>query len=525
MALRQVAREKGGRRNEKGRFACNRWGKRRTNVVTTMKHIANVARRIVLVAVLIGLAGGCTKSARQPQASFDVPEAFSSTGSEPLRQRWWHAFDDGRLSALIDEALAGSFTLQTAWDRLAQAEAVAERTGAALWPDATLQAGAGRSMRRDDFGTTYTGFYSVGVAAGYEIDLWSRLRSTQKAAWLDAAGGRDAVDTAAITLAASVAGTWYQLAEAKALAQIDREQIQTNSQVLEVVTIQFRKGVAAAADVLRQRQLIESSRTRLILAEEAISLLQYTLAVLIGRPPTLAWSETSVSLPVLPPPPNSGVPSEVLWRRPDVRRAYRRVQAADYRLAAAIAEQYPRVSLSAEVETSSVKVRDLFDDWLANLAGNAVQPLFDADLRKAEVRRQRAVLRESIHIWNQAVLDALQDVETALTQERQQGLLVESLRNQLELARETYERNRERFIKGQVDYIRVLESLTTLQTLERSVVSAEHVLIQRRIDLYRSLAGPFELTAPPEYLEEPDAPRPATAAPHDGRPHSNQVSL
>ena len=451
---------------------------------------------IGLVALLLALAGGCTRPVAEPDMPVTAPERFSTTGAAALQDNWWQALDDKALEVLIERALTDNFNLQTAWDRLAQARAVAQQTEASLWPRADLQAGAGRTRRTDDAGTNYNSLYSVGVAASYEVDLWSRLQSTRRAAWLDALATRDALDTAAITLAASVANTWYQLAEAKALLQIAEEQTETNKQVLEVVTIQFRKGVASAADVLRQRQLVASTEAALILAEETVTLLQYTLSVLIGTPPELAWQEETVVLPMLPPMPNLGVPSEVLLRRPDVRQTYRRVQAADQRLAAAIADQYPRISLSANAETSGTSVSDLFDDWLASLAGNLAQPLFDARQRKSEVQRQEAIVRENVHIWSQTILEALQDVETALTQEQQQTQLLENLNVQLRLARQTYERNGQSFIKGQIDYIRVLESLQSLQALERSVVRAHRTLVQRRIDLYRSIAGPCDLPQP-----------------------------
>jgi len=141
-------------------------------------------------------------------------------------------------------------------------------------------------------------------------------------------------------------------------------------------------------------------------------------------------------------------------------------------------------------------VGDLFDDWLSNIAANLVQPLFDANLRKAEVHRQKAVVRERFHTWSQIILEALLDVEVALTQERQQAKLFNNLTHQLDLARQTYGRIRETFVKGQVDYIRVLDSLQSMQTLERQVVQARRLLIQRRIDLYRSIAGPWDLPTP-----------------------------
>lgn len=450
----------------------------------------------LLLGLLLGPGGGCSKGVREPAPPVAIPAAFSREGTAPVAAQWWRAFGDEQLDRLIEQALTGNFTLQAAWDRLAQVQALERQASASLWPRVDAEARGSRT--RSDFNdeVSYSSLYAAGVAASYEVDLWSGLRSSQAAARLDTQAQRDAVDIAAITLSATLANTWYQLAEAKELVRITQEQIQTNEQVLEVVVVQFRKGKAAAADVLRQRQLVASTEALLLTAEEAVELLQYALSVLIGDRPALAWEQSVVALPDLPPAPALGLPAEVLWRRPDVRLAYRQVQAADQRLAAAIAEQYPRLSLSASVETSSASVSDLFDDWLANLAANAVQPLFDAHRRRAEVQRREAVVSEAIHAWGQTILEALQDVEAALTQERQQSQLLENLGAQLQLARATYERNRERFIKAQADYIRVLESLQSLQTLERTLVAAQRRLVERRVDLYRAIAGGWALPEP-----------------------------
>jgi len=368
--------------------------------------------------------------------SVDMPDAFSRSGTQSLSQQWWRAFGDDELDALIDEALTGNFDLRVAWDRLVQAQAIARKTDASLLPQADLAAGARRSRQETGAAASYSSLYSAGLAAGYEVDLWSRLDSARKAAWLDVQAQREAVDTAAITLSASVANTWYQLAEAKGQMRIAREQIRTNEKVLKIVNIRRRRGVARAADFYRQQQLVASTEAQLIVAEEAAELLQYQLSVLIGNKPELAWQEVSSVFPDLPPMPRLGVPADVLLRRPDVRQSYRQVQAADQRLAAAIADQYPRISISANVETSSAtSVRDLFDDWLANLAANAIGPLFDGARRKAEVQRQQAVTAERIDSWSQTILDALQDVEAALTRQEQQSRLLVNLEYRLGLAR------------------------------------------------------------------------------------------
>ena len=459
-----------------------------------------------LVALLLVLAGGCRVALEEPEVGVTIPEHFNAIGTAPLEAKWWETLEDDTLDGLIEQALAENFDLQTAWDRLVQAHAVARQSDSGLWPQANLDIDASRTRRDTDGDVTYGSLYSIGAAASYEVDLWSRLRATRRAAWLDARATRDALDTAAITLSATVAGTWYQLAEAQDLVRIAEDQIATNEQVLDLVVVQFRKGAASAADVLRQRQLVAATEATLIQAEENVALLQYTLSVLVGHPPAPAWQDVAIELPILPPMPSPGLPTDVLLRRPDVQLAYRQVQSADQRLAVAIANQYPRLSLAASASTSATQVSDLFDDWLANIAGNLVQPLFDANLRKAEVQRQRAVVRERFHTWSQIILEALLDVEIALTQEKQQAQLFGNLTRQLDLARQTYDRIRESFMKGQIDYIRVLESLQSMQSLERQVVQARRLLIQRRIDLYRAIAGPWDLPTPAAVqADDPDS--------------------
>ncbi|MBN1126694.1 MAG: efflux transporter outer membrane subunit [Sedimentisphaerales bacterium] len=445
---------------------------------------------------ILFMTGGCAHRNVDVEIPLAVPATFSIKGTDSVPDQWWKAFEDADLNELIEQSLQKNLDLLAAWDRLDQAEAAAKKVDTTLWPWVDGKAGVTRKRLETGNQVDYSTTYSMGLAAGYEVDLWSQLESTQQAAWLSAEAQQEAVYTMAITLAASVTDTWYQLAEAKALDRVTQNQIVTNQQVLQIVTTQFRKGMASAADVLRQRQLVAATEALKIVVKEAIHLLQHRLSILIGMPPSLAWQNKDVLFPKLHPLPDPGIPSDVLWRRPDVRGGYRQVQAADYRLAAAIADQYPSLSLSGTIETTAPSIHDLFDDWLANLIANAVQPLLDAGLREAEVRRQQALYFESLHNWEQIVLGSLKEVEDALVQERYLKQTLDNLNQQLSLARRTSQQNRERYMKGQIDYIRVLESLQSLQSLERNVIVAQSDVIRNRITLYRSLAGGWDLVRP-----------------------------
>ena len=469
-----------------------------------LRHILKRSVPLFLLAAL--LLGGCTFVRRKElQPPVETAESFSVTGVEPLPEKWWESLNDPRLNDLIEQALGNNFSIRSAWDRLSQAEQIAIKSGAKLLPDLNYRAEARRTRTESEArrtgvvsestGTTSTN-YSLGLIASYELDLWGRVRSSRQAAALDSESARENVAAAAITLSANVAKTWYQLAEAKQQSAVIQQQLENNQKVLDLITLQFRNGKADASDVLRQRQLIESSRGHLIQTREAIVLLQHQLSVLLGKRPGQWWSEETIDLIELSALPQVQVPSITLQQRPDVISAYKAVQAADLRVASAIADQYPSISITATAETSGADVGDLFDNWLASLAANILGPIFSGGTRKAEVERTRALLSQALNDYGQKILLAIKEVEDAINQEYYQRQYVESLQQQFELAGQVYDRTRESYIKGKLDYLRVLESLISRQTLERSELSARRVLIERRIDLCRSIAGSWELKRP-----------------------------
>ena len=451
----------------------------------------------LLAAVAAVAIASCAREAMDVRPPVELPAAFSSDGAAAMPETWWTAFGDEQLDALVREALAGNFSLRVAWDRLDQARAIAEASEAPLWPTLDGTAGASRTLQRTPArGRTYATEYSLGVLAGYEVDLWGRIRSTVDAARLDVAASAGDLQAAGITLAAEVAGTWYTLVEQRGQLRILNEQLATNEQYLDVITLRFRRGQASAADVLQQRQLVESTRGDQRLVEAAIAVLENRLAVLLGRTPGALAVAAPDALPGLPPPPAAGLPADWVRRRPDVAAAERRVEAADRRVAAAIADQFPRLGLTVAAETGAEQVRDLFDNWLASLAANLTAPLFDGGRRAAEVRRTRAVVSERLNTYGQVVLESLEEVEDALVQEAKQAAYVASLGRQLQLAKDATDRIRDSYMGTGTDFVRYLTTLLSYQRLQRTHLQAQRDLVAFRIDLYRALAGGWPMTRP-----------------------------
>ncbi|MCK4507316.1 MAG: TolC family protein, partial [Desulfuromonadales bacterium] len=303
-------------------------------------------------------------SALQPQGS------FSATGQEQLPEKWWLTFGDPTLDRLIAQALAGNFTLQSAWDRLDRTRAVARKAGADFVPQLSGEAAASSTRSRISSYTNSTESYSLGLAASYEVDLWGRVGSTSEAAELDALASAEDLQTAALTLSAQVATTWFQLLEQRGQIEILKQQQHTNEQGLELISLQFRTGQTGIADLLQQRQVVESRRGERALAAGRAEVLQNQLAVLLGVAPDQAPQITVNKLGELPPLPVTGLQSSLLERRPDVRAAWLQLEAADQRVAAAVADRFPRLSLTGRANTTDEQIEDLFDDWLASLAAN-----------------------------------------------------------------------------------------------------------------------------------------------------------
>ncbi|MCD4690104.1 efflux transporter outer membrane subunit [bacterium] len=463
--------------------------------------------RLVMAALLtvFAVSSGCAVGRHDVPEVTDLPEQYTTTGRATLYEQWWLDFRDPALDAVIEEGLAGSPDLAVWWDRLDQAEALARKAGASWWPSVNVEGSASRSRQwGDDIPESYTNSYTVSGAASYEIDLWGRVRSTRHAAVYDAHSSGEDVRAGMLSLSARIATTWYEIAEARSQVRVLGEQVEANEQMLELVTLRFRGGQVGASDVLRQEQLLESGRGNLALAESRLQVLRNQLAVLVGRAPQAHVADDAASLIELPLLPDVGVPAELLQRRPDLRAAELDVAAASARLGAAVADRFPRISITAGVSSSASERADLFTNWLGNLAANLVRPIIDGGTRKAEAERQEALVAEAFHRYRHSVLIGLQEVENALTRESYQHFYLRSVTAQLALANDVLERNRDAYHGGQVDYFRVLEALTSQQSLARQQLSVHRELIGYRIELCRALGGGWSPTNPAGTSAESD---------------------
>jgi NodT family efflux transporter outer membrane factor (OMF) lipoprotein len=439
------------------------------------------------LSTIILLSGCAGKVEPLEQSSLKLPTSFSLSGSTELAGKWWLAFGDDQLNTLIEQALTDNFSLKSAWERLSQAEALYRRNRAAIFPVIDGEASGSHSKNQTDGTTINTDRAVLGLSASYEVDLWGKIDSEIQASRLDMEASGADLDAAAMTLTAEIAGTWYLLIQQTASLRLLEEQIKTNINALELITAQFRTGQVPIADVLQQRQLIETQRGELELQLLQEGQTRHKLSVLMGQVPGSEVVEVNGQLIELPALPATGVPAEVLSLRPDVRSSFLALQSADSRVAAAVADQYPALRLTASLETVGSSTSTVFSDYLGSIMAGLTAPLLDGGRRKAEVERTSAVARERLHDYGQSLITAVGEVEDALLAEMQQQQYIQSLEMQLSLATQTMKQVKERYLKGVENYQRVLTALTSLQSLQQSKITAQKDLLLNRIELCRAL--------------------------------------
>ncbi len=443
---------------------------------------------MLMLSMLLGVVGCASKGPLPSFATSSLPP-LSESGQTIAPDRWWESFDDSGLNREVNLALGENFDLAVALQRLRAARAITRREASDLLPDLN-----GFVSQQNTFGPgPNDSRITWGLDAAYQVDLWGQIRSRVDAERLRAEATQADYQAVALSLSAEVARAWFALIEAYAQLKLLDEQLESNEKGLKAVELRYAEiGEGGSPNVLRQRQLVQSTLEQVIVVKANVEVLEHRLAVLTGQPPQSASYSPGSVFPVMPPLPYTGLPSELLSRRPDVRANLLALAAADQDLAAAVIDQYPRLDLSASLINSAERPEAIFRDWFFSIGGQLLGPILDGGQRRVEVERNRAVVCQRFNEYRQSVLVALQEVEDGLALERYQIELIEKLETQSQLAAQASEQLLQFFITGTATYLDVLSANQSEQRLQRSLLSARLDLISIRIGLYLALAGDFD---------------------------------
>jgi NodT family efflux transporter outer membrane factor (OMF) lipoprotein len=442
------------------------------------------SRMVLLLAFTVGLAGCASAPTTPPQTQL-VPAHFSASGQVTAQRRWWRELHDPALDRLVAQALRDNPGLDAVEARLRQAREVWRQAGADRLPTLDLGVSATEAANA----ATTNDSRSVTLTAGYEVDLWGRLAAAERSKGFTYRATAEDLQTSALTLSAEVSRTWYEMVAQRETLQLIAEQEKTAESYLEVLRLRFVAGRARAADILQQRELVASLKGERAQAESALATARHAMAALLGRSPDQAPSAAEAALPALPPLPKTGLPAELLSRRPDLRQARFTLRATEEDVAVAAADRLPKLTLTGTAASRAEAWADLLQDWSRTLVANLTAALFDGGRRRAEVERTRARVEEAVANYRKTILDALVEVEDALAQERQQRSYLNQVDTRVRLSRQILERQTDYYRSGGGDFLNVLDAQRTLQARERERITARRQLIEYRIALYRALAG------------------------------------
>ena len=434
----------------------------------------------------------------RPDAPIELPEQYTFyTASDPGPGNWWKSFGSPELDALVEQSLSGNFDIRVALAKVRQAEASARKTGAELYPTLDYSAGAGKSWQqtKTEGGRkvkTDSETYSLGATAGYELDLWGRLRALKTEDVLEYKATREDLEAASVTVAADVVSAWIDTLSVRQQILILKKQIDLNRKMLKLQEMRFLNAQADALDVSQQQEALASAQAILPTLELKEKQQLSTLAVLLGKAGAGDLKLSQDHLPDLIPLPDAGLPADLLASRPDVRAAGLRLKKADWAVSAARADRLPSLSLSADAVFSSSTLDLLLSNWVTTLAAAVTGPVFDGGARNAEVERARAQADQYLAAYARTVAEAIQEVEDTLITEKQQAEYIRLLKEQLEISRLTVRDAQLQYMNGQNNYLSYLTSWTSVQQLERQLVDEQATLIKNRVALYRALGGNWD---------------------------------
>lgn len=454
---------------------------------------------IVILVLTATLLSGCAFMAPGEVApNSGMPETFHNAGNpaQASPDRWWLAFNDPQLDALIDEALQHNLEFKQAISRLQQAEALLKNAHALRLPVLNAKGDASKSSQPtatiDSEGVTT----SVSLAAAFELDLWGKLTARSRGARLDQQASQEDLKALLLGLSARVADAYYLVIEQRAQLDLTEQSIAAYRDSAQMVERRYRQGLVPAVDLYQARQNLAAAEATRATTVSHLKAAEHALAVLVGRYP---GNDIAGTLAVLPSPPESfpaGLPSELLTRRPDLQSALLRVQAQDSRRAAAIAERFPTINLLGSYGSSrSTFSVPTIEGEFWNLVAGITLPLLDGGRRRAEVSRQEALLEESLARYRQTVLIAFQEVEDALVRNRQNERRIRYLAETEQAASAALRLSLERYRYGLNEYLQVLTAQTYHFQVQGNLLSARRQILSDRISLARALGGSWLDTA------------------------------
>ena len=459
--------------------------------------------RLAMAALLLGPAlSGCILGSERPELNLEVPAAYHEGGHKAPDAHlpaldWWHGFRSVELTSLMDTAQIGNLDIAVAMAQIVQADAQVGIAGAPLLPSATGAATA-EQMRTPASGASggtvfarTSPLYNLNLTASYIIDFWGRNRALLYSAEESATVSRYNREVVTLTTMVTVANTYFQILAAQDELRIARRNLAAAERILALIKQQFAGGTASQLDVSQQEALVSTERAAIPPLEITLRQNIAALAVLVGRAPANFTVNGGMLTQIAVPPVTPGMPSELLYQRPDIRQAEALLAASNFSVEAARAALFPQIQLTAQTGVQSAALASLFGPgaWFYTLSAGLTQPLFDGFLLESQLKQAKGVQLQNLQAYRKAVLSAFSDVEKALValaqSTRQERLQTEAVA----ASRKAFEVSETQLRAGTVNLVTVLLTQQTLLTAENTLAQVRLTKLLAASSLFQALGG------------------------------------
>ena len=421
--------------------------------------------------------------------------------------RWWGEFNDPLLDSLIERAAKSNLDIALAEARVREARALYGVTAAGAWPTVDVSdsyerirtsenAFAAGRVAPQGGGNLEQNLFRTGFDSSWEIDLFGATRRRVEAAQAGVDAAVEDRRAVLVTLLGDVAKNYIDLRGLQRRLAVAQANLRAQQETARLTKIRFDAGLANDLDAAQAEGLAQQTAAQIPALESALKQTAYRLDLLLGDQPGALANELTLDAPIpaLPPTAHVGLPTELLRRRPDIRRAERQLAAATAEVGAATADLYPKFSLTGAFGLQSVSASDWFTGrsrfW--SIGPTISWPIFDAGKIRANIEVRNAQQEQALRNYEKSVLTALGDVESALVNYAKEQSRYRSLFEATAANRRAFELANELYRQGLVAFLNVLDAERTRYVTENDLAQSEANMASNLVVLYKALGGGWD---------------------------------
>ena len=454
--------------------------------------------------LIVGCAVG--PNYRPPKVS--VPESWGESQknaafnhADPIVQ-WWKTFNDPVLDSLITRAVESNLDLRVAEARIREARFQSGVVSSELWPSVETSASYSRSRRSQGISIIppkarlKRNLYQAGFDASWEIDLFGGKRRAIEAARADIDAAVENRRDVLVTLLAEVARNYIEVRGLQRRLEIVRNNVRVQQETIDITRARFEAGLSSELDAVQAEALLATTQSQIPTLESSTKQTIHRIGILLGQKPDALQAELTKGAPIPSAPAMVpvGLPSGLLRRRPDVRRAEWELAAATARIGVATADFFPKFSLTGDfgLQTEDLNVFSLTNSRYWSFGPTIRWPIFQAGRIRANVKVQNARQEQLLVNYEKAVLTALEDVENALVTFAGEQVRHKNLTAAVNANRRAVELAGELFTRGLANFLSVLDAERSLYESEDNLAQSEHTVSLNLVSLYKALGGGWE---------------------------------